>query len=292
MTRTPCDRRGLTLIELLVCMAIVAIVFALLTSAVQRVREAAHRTHCQNNLRQIGLALSQYHDSNRVLPPACSTKKNNLAYLSWSARILPWLEQEPLWRETQTAFASDGRFSSAPHRAVRTTVVGVFICPSHGQQLANPQPENWLYAVTHYLGVAGSTDDNGTLFGNSRIRFADITDGLSNTVLVGERPPSTDERFGWWYAGIGQGAGSLDSHLSTRQNNRTFRAPTCHFGPYSYQDGSASNLCDMFHFWSMHPQGANFVFADGSVRFLPYSAAPILSDLATRAGKERVTLDP
>jgi prepilin-type processing-associated H-X9-DG protein len=130
------------------------------------------------------------------------------------------------------------------------------------------------------------------LFTNSHIRFVDVTDGLSNTIVVGERPPSSDERFGWWYAGVGQGDGSLDTHLSAQQVNRTFRAPTCPFGPYAYQSGSSSNLCDMFHFWSMHSQGANFLFADGGVRFLRYSIGPVLADLATRAGKETVILDP
>jgi prepilin-type processing-associated H-X9-DG protein len=157
--------------------------------------------------------------------------------------------------------------------------------------MANPQPENTFAAVTHYLGVSGARDGSGVLFMNSAVRMADVRDGVSNTLAVGERPPSSDDHFGWWYAGVGQILdGSLDTHLAAIQYNQTFRAPTCPNGPYTFQSGNANHLCDMFHFWSQHAGGANFLFCDGSVHFLPYSAAAILPMLATRAGGEAVSL--
>ena len=126
----------------------------------------------------------------------------------------------------------------------------------------------------------------------SAVRFGDVTDGLSQTVMAGERPPSPDNHFGWWYAGQGQSFdASADFLLGVRDGNRTFRAPTCKAGPYSFGPGKSDDMCDTFHFWSLHSGGANFAFCDGSVRFLRYDADAILPALATRAGGEVVALD-
>jgi prepilin-type processing-associated H-X9-DG protein len=106
----------------------------------------------------------------------------------------------------------------------------------------------------------------------------------------GERPPSADFWYGWWYAGYGQaGTGSADMLLGVRERN--LGGPfvsDCPAGPYHFREGRADNQCDLFHFWSLHPGGAHFLFADGSVRFLAYSADAILPALATRAGGEPV----
>jgi prepilin-type N-terminal cleavage/methylation domain-containing protein len=216
--------RAFTLIELIIVVAIIAVLTALIIPAVQKARDAANKAQCQNNLRQIGLALHQYHDSKRSLPPGCSTKASDYRFLSWQARLLPWLEQEGLWRKTEKAFTADWRFWSQAHFETRTTVVPTFVCPAHGQTVANPQPENSIAATTHYLGVSGAQDGTGVLFTNSRIRFADVTDGTSQTIAAGERPPAADQYFGWWYAGVGQLMdGSLDTHLAAVQYNQTFR---------------------------------------------------------------------
>ena len=147
-------------------------------------------------------------------------------------------------------------------------------------------------AFSSYLGVSGIYGYEGLLYESSRIALGDVRDGVSNTLLVGERPPSADNRFGWWYAGIGQAFdGSADSTLAVRQANYTPRAPMCPKGPYHFGPGATDNMCDTFHFWSQHlGNGANFLFADGSVRFLSYSADPIMPALATRAGGEVVTV--
>jgi prepilin-type processing-associated H-X9-DG protein len=119
----------------------------------------------------------------------------------------------------------------------------------------------------------------------------DITDGTSNTLLIGERPPSADLRFGWWYAGWGQDKdGECDGVLGARTEPRPGLFTNCDGTPERFQPGRFENQCDMFHFWSPHAGGANFTFADGSVRFLSYSADDILPALATRAGGEAVAV--
>ncbi len=123
---------------------------------------------------------------------------------------------------------------------------------------------------------------------DSRIRLNDITDGTSSTLVAGERPPSADFWYGWWYAGVAQsGTGSPDMVLGVRELNvNAAFAWFCPPGPYHFQAGSINNQCDVFHFWSPHSGGANFLFADGHVQFLTYSADSILPALATRAGGE------
>ena len=106
--------------------------------------------------------------------------------------------------------------------------------------------------------------------------------------MVGERPSSPHLDFGWWYAGWGQmKTGSCDSVLGVHEiNTSPFLDTICRPGASTFGPGALNNTCDMFHFWSLHPGGANFLFADGSARFLAYSAAPVLPVLATRAGGE------
>jgi prepilin-type processing-associated H-X9-DG protein len=105
--------------------------------------------------------------------------------------------------------------------------------------------------------------------------------------MVGERPPSADQRLGWWYAGVGQDLnGSAEMVLGVLERNFGTWSAVCPPGPFSFGPGRANEQCDAFHFWNLHIGGANFLFADGSVHFLPYSAAPIMPALATRAGGE------
>src|SRR5207244_2898670 len=142
-------------------------------------------------------------------------------------------------------------------------------------------------------GVEGTnqTTKDGVLFLDSRVRLEDVKDGTSHTLMVGERPPSADLVFGWWYAGWGQSKdGSGDMVLGVRERYVSDLAPGCPRGPYAYGPGKVNNQCDTFHFWSTHIGGAHFLFADGSVHFLLYSAAPLLPALATRAGGESVTV--
>ena len=125
-----------------------------------------------------------------------------------------------------------------------------------------------------------------------RTRLTDIVDGSSNTPFAGERPPSSDSNFGWWYAGRGQDdSGSVDMILGVREwNAQSFLLRRCPLGASSFVPGRMDRLCDALHFWSLHDGGGHFAFADGSVRFLSYAADAILPALATRSGAEAVEL--
>jgi prepilin-type N-terminal cleavage/methylation domain-containing protein/prepilin-type processing-associated H-X9-DG protein len=286
-------RAGFTLVELLVVLGIIGALLGLLLPAVQKVRGAAQRTQCGNNLRQIGLALHGYHDVNKVLPPGVRRPPDPLPFLAWSARILPFLEQPALWEQIPKDYAQNYRIWTDPRHSDVSATLSLFVCPADGRTSGLLQPEGFEVGLTDYLGVIGknSITRDGVLYLDSRVRLADVTDGTSLTLMVGERPPSEDSRFGWWYAGVGQEFdGDADTVLAAEEYRTTFRTPTCPLGPYFFRPGSISDICDTFHFWSRHPGGAQFLMVDGAVRFLPYSAADLLPALATRNGREVVTL--
>lgn len=285
-------RRGFTLIELLVVIAIVGVLAGLLLPAVQKVREAANRLKCQNNLKQIGLALHSYHDvNNDSFPPGLSNNIRFFWYMSWMSRLMPYVEQENLWKLTLAAYQLEYYpWMNPPHNAL-DHVIPTYTCPSDSRHLQAAYTGGLKVAFTGFQGVSGLhlNNNNGILYMNSRVRISDITDGTSNTLIAGERPPSADLYYGWWYAGAGQPpsySGSCDVVLGVQELNVSM--PSCPKGPYEFSAGTISNQCDQFHFWSMHPGGANFLLADGSVRFLTYASNRVLPALASRAGSEVV----
>jgi prepilin-type N-terminal cleavage/methylation domain-containing protein/prepilin-type processing-associated H-X9-DG protein len=288
--------RAYTLLELLVVLAILGILFALIVPAVQRARAAADRLQCANILKQIGLAVHSYHNSHGVLPPGMryQNNKDTMRFSSWLTQVLPFLEQQALWNEAVLAYQKlNIPFKDPPHTPL-ATAMSVYACPSDGRtsQVQLAAKSKIFVGLTSYLGVSGMNHStlDGCLFRDSRIRFADVTDGASNTLLAGERPPRADYQFGWWYAGVGQkGTGSADMLL---ENILPIIAGSCAPGTYKFAPGNFNNQCDMFHFWSPHAGGAHFLFADGSVRFLSYDAAPIMPALASRAGGESVNVGP
>jgi prepilin-type processing-associated H-X9-DG protein/prepilin-type N-terminal cleavage/methylation domain-containing protein len=285
-----------TLIELLLVIAIVGVLLGLTAAAVQRVRVTASRARCQNQLRQIGLSLHNYHDTQGALPPGVSYLDNTdpFPFMSWLTRLLPYLEEQARWTEARQAFAQDRNFLDDPPHALLSSPLTHFACPADGRAGAAMQlPSGRTVAFTSYLGMEGRNQfsQDGVLFLDSKVRLVDIRDGTSVTLMVGERPPSANGKLGWWYAGWGQGQdGSGDMVLGVREKNIGVAAPGCPAGPYHFVAGRFNNQCDAFHFWSPHPGGANFAFADGSVHFLSYSADSILPALATRAGGEVVSL--
>lgn len=290
MKLDPASRKGMTLIELIVVVAIIAILIGLTLPAVLVARATASRMQCSNNLRQIGLGLSNYHSALGQLPSGVRLGSDEpLPSLTWLARILPFVEQDALWKETTAAFAITKQVTSTPHPIA--TVVRLYGCPSDGRVgTAMVTRGKFPVALTSYLGVSGKNggSKDGILYNNSTIRFTDIIDGTSNTLMVGERPPSKDLWYGWWYAGIGTGNGTADMVLGVREPSPVPDAyiPDCGGLPLHFGPGRLDNMCDAFHYWSQHPGGANFLYADGSVRFLPYSADSVMPALASRAGGE------
>lgn len=288
--------RGFTLIELVVIIAIIAIVIGMSIPAVQRVRDAAARVKCSNNLRQIGLGLHQYHEARKTLPPGCSYQggRDPFPHMSWMTRLLPFVEQQAIWKEAEQAFALESFFMKSPPHTAISRVIPIYIC-STDSRVGSPADRGKVQVgLTSYLGVSGLdlTSFDGMLYLDSRVRLVDVTDGTSNTLLVGERPPSADLIMGWWYAGWGQSkTGSGDMVLGVRERNVDIYGPGCLSGPYNFRSGQFDNQCDAFHFWSPHIGGAHFLFADGSVRLIRYSADGIMPALATRAGREVASLD-
>lgn len=292
MGRFACRRGAFTLIELLVVVFILLLLIGLMLPAVQKVRDSANRLRCGNNLRQLGFALQNYHAKHHRLPPGLETSSTPYYYLSWMGRLLPFLDQEPLWQKTQADYKATTSPWTGKHTGF-TTVLPILYCASdtrqHSAAWGDPI-QGWIYAAyTGYLGVLGTDHKNynGVLFKHSDVAISNVTDGASRTIIVGERPPSADLATGWWYAGAGQPGvwdGSVDVVLGVNEINvMQSWYPSCPTGPYQFGPGSIDNPCDQFHFWSMHAGGSNFLFVDGHVEYVAYTDIKVLASLATRA---------
>jgi prepilin-type processing-associated H-X9-DG protein len=289
---------------MVVVIAITAILLGLFLAAVQKARDVSLRLRCQNQMRQIGLALHQYHNSKSAFPSGVrhfvlqpgvggidTPDPEPFPLMTWHTRILPWIEQDALWRLAVRAYEEDRYFLSDPPHVAQSIPVALFLCPADGSRPV-PQHLSDPAALTSYLGVEGVSHVNpsGMLYLDSETRFADVLDGTSQTLFVGERPPAGDGSRGRWYGGWGSW-GTTDSYLGVRETNVFDWVDGCPDGPYTFHTDRLDNPCSVFHFWSLHIGGANFLFVDGSVRFLPYSAAPLLPALATRDGGEVCPLD-
>jgi prepilin-type N-terminal cleavage/methylation domain-containing protein/prepilin-type processing-associated H-X9-DG protein len=322
-------RRAFTLIELLVVIAIIAVLIGLLLPAVQKVREAAARAKCKNNLKQIGLAMHNYHGALGKFPPGYLATNPGPGWSDdrgpgwgWGALLLPYLEQDSLYRQIQ--LAKD--VIDPVHAAVRTTSLSVFLCPSDpgntlftvnvlgdAEPYTNPLTDSAGNPVQlargNYVGVFGNPEvtpdpgfldadpdrslaHRGMLYRNSDIRIADVTDGTSNTLFVGER--STNLAYATW-AGAATG-GQVPAHLPDPYGFGPEGAPLLILG----HTGDASDVpphtpnsavAHVDDFWSFHSQGVNFLLVDGSVRTINDSINPVVWwALGTRAGGEPVSL--
>jgi prepilin-type N-terminal cleavage/methylation domain-containing protein/prepilin-type processing-associated H-X9-DG protein len=283
-------RYGFTLVELLVAILIIGLLLALLLPALQVARESGRRTACTDNLRHIGFALQHHQTAKLAFPPGVSSNVQypKQAWLSWCARLLPYLERSDLWETARQDYQRQpDPFKPVPHSLLGLSVP-IYGCPSDDRmRTAQVTHKGYTVGLTSYLGVAGTDFESrdGVLFRDSRVNPSDIKDGLGHTILVGERPPSDDAWFGWWYAGVGQqGSGVPDMLLGVRERNIGYgELAGCPPGPYSFGRGEGQ-ICDTLHFWSHHPGGAHFAFADTSVRFLRYT--DVLERLATRARRD------
>lgn len=321
--------RGFTLIELLVVIAIIAVLIALLLPAVQSAREAARRTGCVNNLKQMGVALHNYIDAMNVFPPGyvsainpaitdpCNMDAEGGTSIdlgpgwAWGSMILPQMDQQPLYNSINFSLS----VAYAQNNTCSTTSLAVYLCPSDfGNSLvpvlanppnpANPGSSSGSNIVDtvargNYVGCwglgeicAGSTPTpgvmvagdpigipNGIFQRNSNTRISSITDGTSNTFAVGERSHNlsyvtwTARSINGWLGVTPPGDGGSD-----RFNPSPEECWTQVLGPAGLENGMRTPNDPQAHvedYWSYHPGGVNFVFADGSVHFIKSSINPI-----------------
>jgi prepilin-type N-terminal cleavage/methylation domain-containing protein/prepilin-type processing-associated H-X9-DG protein len=249
-------RIGFTLIELLVVIAIIAVLIALLVPAVQKVREAANRIQCGNNLKQIGIALHHYHDQEKHFPIGDHAPWPPDRYWGWTwlAFILPYIEQDTIYNQAIAFADSDPQSSWSPYgnggtwygfpgknpndgpNPAQGQVIPTYLCPSDWRTLivrVDYGLGSTPMGFTTYVGNSGTTGDpgyvgsgignapavafNGVLFFESQVRMAQIRDGTSNTILAGEHPPSDDLQVGWWFDGAGvDGAGTFEVCMNTQ----------------------------------------------------------------------------
>ncbi|MBI2804793.1 MAG: DUF1559 domain-containing protein [Planctomycetes bacterium] len=213
-------RSGITILELLVVIGIVSLLLAISVVAVQKARAAATRAECQNNLRQLGIALTQYHDARRQFPPGTGSAETSFPFLNWHARILPFLEQGAFWGRIERTYRWERNFL-VQSESIRAVSFPFFVCPAGGR--TNADAIDNRPALTYYLGVLGvnATLNNGMLFMDSKVKVSDVPDGRSNTLFAGERPPSPGGEYGWWYAGWGQNKdGAMEAVMGVQEFNR------------------------------------------------------------------------
>ena len=282
-----------TLVELVTVLAIISTLLAISLPAVLSIRNAAQKTECANRTKNQTLACLNFESSHQHFPPGSGSVFRGKGHVGWMTFLLPYLEQQSLMSAIKDDFAYISNPLAPGHLALGT-VVAAYQCPSDPAAGKPHLIEGNLVATASFQGVAGTNHlkHDGIFFSNSNIRITDIQDGTSNTLLIGERPASKDRWYGWWYAGIGQdGKGSLDFFLGTNELilKNALRLEECDSGPYVFQGGQ-DDQCDVAHFWSFHPGGANFSNADGSVRFISYDSHEVLILMSTRADGEKFEL--
>ena len=295
--------RGFTLVELLVVIAIIGILVALLLPAIQAAREAARRSSCTNNMRQIGIALQMYHDSYRELPAgwtAWHPDTGDPYWLgkpgwAWGSRILPQLEKQNV---ADSVIDFELPITHADNELARTTPIAVFRCPSdNGEAIFEmpngppPKPNydtgytptevptsNYVgaFGSLQMLGVCSGTGDcvgNGTLVFQRGFRFAEISDGLSQTFIIGER--SSEYSSSTWLGVLAGGAHAPGRVVAVATD------------PPNSETGAS------FNFSSYHPNGTNFLACDGSVKLISEEIEMLVyRALCTRAEGEVVDAVP
>jgi prepilin-type N-terminal cleavage/methylation domain-containing protein/prepilin-type processing-associated H-X9-DG protein len=294
-------RRGFTLIELLVVIAIIAVLVGLLLPAVQKVREAAARVKCENNLKQIGIALHSYHAAYDRFPPGFTSRSLTVDGDSlgpgwgWAAHLLPHVEQDPLFR--QIDITKD--IADPANAAARVVSLPVYLCPSDTpksptfQAVGSGGGQITTVAFANYAAVGGVhevTDfpdtNTGVFLRNSKYRVADVTDGTTNTLFVIERQSLRSPMTTW----TGAVTNSVNPPVNPGYDDEG-PATLCLTNIGEAADGRTPNnaLDHVEDASSRHTGGINALFGDGSVRFVRNSINPATwSALGTRSGGEPV----
>jgi len=286
--------RGFTLVELLVVIAIIGILVALLLPAIQAAREAARRAECNNKLKQIGVALHNYHDTHKSLPAGYIYRTLNPSAAGdpdwgWQVSIMPFMELDALYAELDMATKLLKQYYKAGATAAEQEPlqrpIPAYRCPSDIAKDLNTYcnfggTNHFRIATSNYVGSAGpgslggTADTEGLFFGNSWLNLKEILDGTSNTFMAGERSASH-------YAAVWAGVGGNNNN-GNQYTARTL-ARSAFLINYDYLGATGVDTNHAKGFASYHPGGVNFVFADASVRFLTQNThSSIMSDLARR----------
>lgn len=268
-------RIAFTLVELLVVITIIGILIALLLPAVQAAREAARRAQCCNNMKQLGLAVHLYHEAHSVIPPAYDYRTSPAAEgWGWSAWILPFVEQDNI--ASQIVYKYSYNLDRLPNRNLIKSILPFYQCPSAAPLKAavccralatygtdHAGETHYAAIATHTIPAAGyafAENGSGCMYVNSKVGMAQITDGSSHTLLVGERIANPDNDP--WKLSSGASivcpSGVCELGNIWAGPNLITTAYGINAGPTVLESGVMSN----------HPGGANFAFADGHVLFL------------------------
>ncbi len=298
-------RRAFTLIEMLVIIAIFAVLIGMTMPAALRLRESANQANCRNNLKRLSLAVLQYYDAQGSFPPAylCQVKPDDPLHTApgwgWAAHLLPYLDQLPL--HDRIDFTQP--IETDAHQLIRTAVLRPLICPTDRQaglyQVPGPTGQPLTDgATTSYAACFGSGGflgerpeaGDGLFFRNSRVRKDEVADGLSYTLALGERAATFTQTP--WAGAVNRGTARVTPGapvLSTLIEEGATQVLAQVFPRDGYHLNSPHS--DPFDFYSAHTATVYFAFADGSVRPVDTSTpvATVLKALATRAGGERVS---